>query len=59
MRGSDFGSSIIDGEEISLGATSLDGRTAEERAMALHRDDSHAPLALVGCGPLLVAERKL
>lgn len=59
VRGSDFGASITDGEEISLSATSLDGRTVEGRAMALHCDDSHASLALVGCGPLLVAGRNL
>lgn len=59
MRGSDIGSSITDGGEISLSATSLDGRTVEGRVVALRRDGPDAPLVLVGCGPLLVAGRKL
>jgi hypothetical protein len=58
VRGGDFGSLVVE-SEVSLSATSLDGRSVEGRATALRLEGLDAPLALVGNGPLLVAGRKL
>jgi hypothetical protein len=59
VRDGDFGSLVVDSEEVSLRGTTLDGRSVEGRAMALRLDGLDAPLALVGSGPLRVAGRRL
>ena len=59
VRGGDFDGVVVDADEISLSATSLDGRSVEGCALVLRRDGPDAPLVLVGSGPLLVAGRKL
>jgi hypothetical protein len=48
-----------DGVEISLSATTLDGRTVEGRAIVGLNDDAEPLVAFTGVGPLFLEGRRL
>lgn len=59
VRGAAFEGILADAEEMSLAATSLDGRTVSGRVVVLRPEVLDGLLAFVGVGPLIVAGREL
>lgn len=59
VRGGALEGIVADGEEVSLTATSLDGRTVAGRMVVLRPEGLDGLLAFVGVGPLIVEGREL
>jgi len=59
VRGAALEGILADAEEVSVAATSLDGRTVAGRVVALRPEGLPGLLAFVGVGPLIVAGREL
>ena len=59
VRGAALEGIVADGQEVSLTATSLDGRTVSGRVVVMQPEGLAGLLAFAGVGPLIVAGREL
>jgi hypothetical protein len=59
VRGAALEGIVADGQEVSLSATSLDGRAVAGSVVVMRPEGLEALLAFAGSGPLLVEGREL
>ena len=59
VRGAALEGIVADGQEVSLSATSLDGRTVSGRVVVMQPEGLAGLLAFAGSGALIVAGREL